>query len=91
LDPLDPSCYDKGVDLIDNVYEFTHVGIHEWDVIGHYGDPIYDVEGHFQLWPLQQPYVISIDSDVSQQVDDMVANFLQPRKDELMQHSHNDF
>jgi ABC-type transporter Mla maintaining outer membrane lipid asymmetry ATPase subunit MlaF len=91
LDALDPSCYDKGDDVIDNIDEFIHVGRHKWDVIGHDGDPIYDIEGHFQLFPLQQPYVIATDSDVWQQEDDMITDLFQPPKDDLMQYSHNDF
>jgi ABC-type transporter Mla maintaining outer membrane lipid asymmetry ATPase subunit MlaF len=91
LDALDPSCYDKGDDVIDNIDEFIHVGRCKWDVIGHDGDPIFNIEDHFQLFLLQQPYVIAIDSDVWQQEDDMITDLFQPPKDELMKYSHNDF
>jgi hypothetical protein len=64
LDALDPSSYNKDDDVIDNIDEFIHVGKRKWDVIGHDGHSIYDIEGHSQLLPLQQPYVIAIDSDV---------------------------
>jgi hypothetical protein len=67
LDALEPSCYNKIDDVITNIYEFIHIGRHKWDVICHDGDPIYDIEGHFQLSPLQQPCVISIDSNVWKQ------------------------
>jgi hypothetical protein len=62
LDVLDPSCCNEGDDVVDNIDEFIHVGRRKWDVIGHDEDPIYDIEGHFQLFPLQQPYVIATDS-----------------------------
>jgi hypothetical protein len=91
LDVLGPSCSDKGNDVIYNIDEFIHVGRCKWDVIGHNGDPIYDVEGHFQLLPLQQPYVIDTNPDVWQHEDDMVTNLFQPPKDDLLQYSHDDF
>jgi hypothetical protein len=53
LDVLNTSCYDKINDIIDNIDEFIHVGRHKWDVIGSDEDPIYDIEGHFHLFPLQ--------------------------------------
>jgi hypothetical protein len=91
LDALDSSCYNNIDDVIDNFDEFIHVGRRKWDVIFHDGDPIYDIEGHFKLFPLQQPYVITIDSDVWQHEDDMITNLFQPPKDDLVQHSHDDF
>jgi hypothetical protein len=56
LDVLSPSCYDKGDDCVVNIDEFIHVGKPKWDVIGYDGDPIYDIEGHFQKFPLQLSY-----------------------------------
>jgi hypothetical protein len=50
--------------VVDNIEEFIHVGRCKCDVIGHDEDPIYDIEGHIQLFPLQQPYVITTDFDV---------------------------
>jgi hypothetical protein len=47
LDVLNPSCYDKSNDMVDNIDEFIHVGRRKWDVIGSDEDPIYDMEGHF--------------------------------------------
>jgi hypothetical protein len=66
LDALDPSCYNKGNDVIENIDDFIHVGRCKWDVIcyGLNGDPIYDIEGHFQLLPLEKPCVIATDSDM---------------------------
>jgi hypothetical protein len=92
LDVLDPSCYNKGNDVIENIDEFIHVGRHKWDVIcfGLDGDPIYDIEGHFQLFPLEQLCVIAKDSDVWQHGDDMVTNLFQPPTEYLLQHSHDD-
>jgi hypothetical protein len=46
LDALNPSCYDKGSDMVDNIDEFIHVGRRKWDVIGSDEDPIYDMEGY---------------------------------------------
>jgi hypothetical protein len=91
LDALDPSCYDKGSDVIDNIDEFIHAGRCKWDVIGHDGDPIYNIEGWFQLFPLQQPYVIVTNIYFLQQEDDMIMNLFQPPKDYLLHNSHEDF
>jgi hypothetical protein len=46
LDALNPSCYDKGSGVVDNIDEFIHVGRRKWDVIGSDEDPIYDMEGY---------------------------------------------
>jgi hypothetical protein len=89
LDVLDPSYYNKDDDVVDNIDEFIHVGKHKWDVIGHGADPIYDIEGHFELFPLQQPYLIFTDSDILQQGDDMTIYLFQPPKDDLLQHFHD--
>jgi hypothetical protein len=93
LDALDPSCYNKGDDVIENIDDFIHVGRHKWDVIcsGLNGDPIYDIEGHFQLFPLEQPCVIANDSDVWKHEDDMITYLFQSPRDDLLQHSHDDF
>ena len=56
LDALNPSCYDKGSDMVDNIDDFIHVGRHKWDVSGSNEDPIYDMEGHFQVLPLRLSY-----------------------------------
>jgi hypothetical protein len=53
-------------------------------------DPIYDIEGHLQSFPLGQPYVIVTDSYVWQHEDDMITYLFQPPKDNLLQHSHDD-
>jgi len=34
--------------MVDNIDDFIHVGRHKWDMIGHDGDPIYNIEGHFK-------------------------------------------
>jgi hypothetical protein len=90
LDVPDPSCYDKGNDVIENIDEFIHVGRRKWDVVGHDEDPIYDVEGHFQLFPLQQPYLIATNLDVWKQEDDMITNLFQTPNNDLLQYSHDD-
>jgi hypothetical protein len=67
LDVLSPSCYDKGDDFVDNIDEFIHVGKRKWDVIGYDGDPIYDIEGHFQKFPLQLSYEVTTNFDIWKQ------------------------
>jgi hypothetical protein len=64
FDVLSPSCYDKADDCVDNIDEFIHVGKHKWDVIGYDGDPIYDIEGHFQELPLQLSYEVTNNFDI---------------------------
>jgi hypothetical protein len=91
LDALDPSCYNESDDVVNNIDEFIHVGRRKWDVICPGEDPIYDIEGHFQLFPLQQPYVIATDSEAWQCEDDMITDLFQPPRDDVLQHSHDDF
>jgi hypothetical protein len=55
-DVLIPSCYDKYDDFVDNIDEFIHVRKHKWDVISYDWDPIYDIEGHFENFPLILSY-----------------------------------
>jgi hypothetical protein len=81
--------YNKINDVIKNTDEFMHVGRCTWDVICHDGDPIYDIVGNFQLFPLQQLCVIATNSDVLQCEDDKIIDWFQSPKDELLQHSHD--
>jgi hypothetical protein len=74
LDVLSPSCYDKGNDMVDNIDGFIQVGKRKWDVIGYDVDPIYDIEGHFQMLPLQLSYEVTTNFDIWQQGDDVVAD-----------------
>ena len=74
LDVLSPSCCDKGDNFVDNIDEFIHVGKRNWDVIGYDGDPIYDIEGHFQKLPLKLSYEATHNFDIWQQGDDVVAD-----------------
>jgi hypothetical protein len=64
LDALNPSCYDKSSDIVDNIDEFIHVGRRKWDVIGSNEDPIYDMEGNFQMFPLQLSYEVTNYSNI---------------------------
>jgi hypothetical protein len=91
LDVLNPSCYDKGNDMIDNIDEFIHVGRCKWDVVGSNEGPIYDMEGHLQMFPLQLSYEVTTNSDIWQQGDGMVTYMFQTPKDDLMQCFHDDF
>jgi hypothetical protein len=93
LDTLVPSCYNESDVVIKNIDEFIHVGIHKWYVIyyGLNGCPIYDIEGNFQSFPLEKPYVIPTNSYVWKHEDDMITYFFQPPRDNLLQHSHDVF
>jgi hypothetical protein len=91
LDVLNPSCYDKGNDMVDNIDEFIHVGRRKWDVVGFDEDPIYDMEGHLQMFPLQLSYEVTTNSDIWQQGDDIITDVFQTPKDDLMQCFHDDF
>jgi hypothetical protein len=91
LDVLNPSCYDKGNGMVDNIDEIIHVRRQKWDVVGSNKDPIYDMEGHLQMLPLQLSYEVTNNSDMWQQGDGMVTNIFQTPKDDLVQCSHDDF
>jgi hypothetical protein len=80
---------DKGSDFVDNIDEFIHVGRRR-DVIGSSEDPIYDIEGHFQKFPLQLSYEVT-NFDNWQQGDGMIAKLFQTPKDDLLLCSPNDF
>jgi hypothetical protein len=90
LDALNPSCYDNGNDIVDNIDEFIHVGRRKWDAIGSNEDPIYDIEGHFQKFPLQLSYEVT-NFDNWQQGDGMITNLFQTPKDDLVLYSPSDF
>jgi hypothetical protein len=91
LDFLNPSCYDENDDFVDNINEFIHVGKRKWDVIGYDGDPIYDIEGHSQKLPLPLSHEVNKKFDIWQQEHDMITNFIQTPKDDLMLCSPNNF
>jgi hypothetical protein len=38
--------------LVEDIDEFIHVERHKWDVVGSDEDPIYDMEGHLQMFTL---------------------------------------
>jgi len=91
LDVLNPSCYNETNELIENIDEFIHVGGHKWDVIFYDGDPLYNIEYHFQLIPSPLSYVITTNPNIWKQGDDIIAYLLPTSKDEFMQFSHDDF
>jgi hypothetical protein len=91
LDALNPSCYDKGSDMVDNIDEFIHVGRRKWDVIGSDVDPIYDMKGYLRMLPLQQSYDLPNNFDVWQQDNDIVKKVFEAPKYDPMQHSLDDF
>jgi hypothetical protein len=88
LDALNSSCYDKGSNVVDNIDEFIHVGRHRWDVIGSNEDPIYDMERHFQVLPLQLSYEVTNDLGIWQQGNDIVIDI---SKGDLVLFSPDDF
>jgi hypothetical protein len=91
FDVLNPSCYDKSNDVIDNIDESIHVGRRKWDVIGSDENPIYDMEGHFHLLSLQQSYDVRNNFDVWQQDDDIITDVSQAPKGDLALCSPNNF
>jgi hypothetical protein len=64
LDVLSPLFCDKGNEMVDNINKFIHVEERKWDMIGYDGDPIYDIEGHFQMFPLQLSYEVTTNFDI---------------------------
>jgi hypothetical protein len=91
LDALNPSFYDKGSDMVDNIDEFIHVERRKWDVIGFNEDPIYYVEGYLRIFPLQQSYDVPNNFDVWKQDNDIITKVFQAPKDDPVQCSPDDF
>jgi hypothetical protein len=63
LNVLNPSCYDTDSDMADNIDEFIHVGRSKWDAVGYDMDPIYNIENHFQVLPLQLSQWVALNFD----------------------------
>jgi hypothetical protein len=91
LDVPNPSCYDKSNNVIDNIDDFIHVGIHRWNEVGNGEDPIYDIYGQFQLLPSQLSHEIATNHDIWKKGYDIITYVFQTPKDDLMQCSHNYF
>jgi hypothetical protein len=89
LDDLNPSCYEKGSDMVDNFDEY--VGRRKWDVIGSYENPIYDMKGYIQMFSLKQSYDLTNNFDVWKQDDDIITKVFQAAKEDPMQYSPDDF
>jgi hypothetical protein len=87
LKDLDPSCYDKDDDFVDNIDEFIHVGKRKWDVIGYDGDPIYNIEGSFQKFPLPLSHEVTNKIYIWQRGHDVVTNLFHTPKDDLVLYS----
>jgi hypothetical protein len=77
--------------VVDNIDEFIHFGKCKWHLIGYDGDPIYDIEGHFQMFPLQLSYEVTTNFDIWKQGDDVVAYAFQAPKGDLVLCYPNDF
>jgi len=91
LDVLNPSCYDKGNGMVDNIDELIHFERCEWDVVDSNKHPIYDMEGYVRMFPLQQSFDVTNNFDVWQQDDDIIIEVFQAPKDDLVQCSLDDF
>jgi hypothetical protein len=76
------ACYDTDSDMVDNIYEFIHVGRRRWDVVGYYMDLVYDIEGHFQVFHLQLSQQITLDQWL--QGDDIITDIFQIPKVDLV-------
>jgi hypothetical protein len=59
-----PACYDIDNDIVDNIDEFIHVGRRRWDIVGCDLDPIYDIDGPFQRFPLHLSHEINNKFDI---------------------------
>jgi hypothetical protein len=84
LNASNPSCYDTNSDMVNNIDEFIHVGGRKWDVVGYDMDPIYDIENHFQVLPLQLSQQVTLDFDQWQQGDDIITDTFQTPKVDLV-------
>jgi hypothetical protein len=91
LNASNPSCYDTYSDMVNNIDEFIHVGIHKWDVVDYDMDPIYDIENHFLVLPLQLSQQGSLDFDQWQQGDDITTDTFQTPKVDLVPYFSDNF
>jgi hypothetical protein len=71
-DVLTPSCYDKDNDFVDNFVEFIHVRKRGWDMIRYDGNPMYDIDGPFQSFPLHLSHEVTNNFDIWQQEPDLI-------------------
>jgi hypothetical protein len=83
-----PACYDTDTDIAD-FNEFIHVGRHRWDAFGYDTDPIYDIEIHLHLLPLQLSQQLT--HDQWQQGDEVFTCSFQNTKDDLVPNLSDDF
>jgi hypothetical protein len=71
---LNLPCYDTDTDTY-NIDEFICVRRRRWDIVGYDMDPIYDIESHFQVLPLELSQQVTLDQ--WQQGDEIFTRFLQ--------------
>jgi hypothetical protein len=83
------ACYDIDSDIVGNIDEFIHVGRRRWDIVGYDLDPIYDIESHFRVLPLQLSQQITFDQ--WQQGNEIFSRTFQKTKDDLVPCSPDDF
>jgi hypothetical protein len=73
------ACYDTDSDIVDNIDEFIRVGRRRWDIIGYGMDPIYDIENHFQVLPLQLSQQITLMTSGNKEMRFLPVFFKHPR------------
>jgi hypothetical protein len=88
-DVLIPSCYDEDNNFVDNFDEFIHVGRSRWDLVGYDMGPVYDIESHFQVFPLKLSQHTILHQ--WQQGDEIFTHTLQKPKDDPTPCFPNDF
>jgi hypothetical protein len=77
--------------MVNNIDKFIHVGKCKWDLIGYDGYLIYDIEGHFQMFPLQLSYEVTTNFNIWQQGYDIAIDVFQAPKGDLVLCSPDDF
>jgi hypothetical protein len=88
LNVFNPPCYDTDTDIV-NIHEFIHVGRRRWDAVGYDVDPIYDIESHLQVLPLQLSQQVT--HDQWQQGDEIFTDAPQTPKVDQVPYLIDDF
>jgi hypothetical protein len=57
-----PTCSNTDSDTVHNIDVFIHVRRRRWDIVGYDVDPIYDIESHFQVLPLQLSIIMKLET-----------------------------
>jgi hypothetical protein len=91
LNASNPSCYDTDSDMVNTIDEFIHVGRDKWDVVVYDMEPTYDIENHFQVFPLQLSQQVNLDFDEWKQGDDTITDTFQAPRVDLVPYSPDHF